>query len=556
MDSGLISDMFFAAPELWYAVLAAFVFLIGMLFAAYVRLLKLRRKNYFIRRDCDRYAETLYAGKDGYFAFIYPDDRVNDVAEASEHCSRRLAVLLNLPSGTATSFAEVLKSFYKDDADKILKYTALLREDGVSFEDRFDLKSGRKLILNGVRINGADGSLYSDVIWFRDISIFARRIDILQNEKQTAEKKEEELKRLLDNLPCPVWMRSPSLEIITANRKYYEYAGANGEIGGENISDLAEQARDANKPRHKHIYLNKDGERRCFEVTETPFLYAGDLEKIATVGLMTDISNLDNLRRNLKQNQNAHLEILAALGTAIAVFDADCRLAFYNQAFVRLWQLDENWLEEHPVYGMFLDYLRERRLLPEVPDYPHFRGEEQKVFSTLTAPAEDLLHLPDGRSLRRIRAPHLKGGLIFAFEDITDRLTAKREYNSLASVQREILNNIEEAVLIFASNGRLQFYNQAYVNLWDADEIMLQKEPSFAEILETQRKFFNRVSNWEELKKDIINHLFSSATEAFSLNRGDGVVVTCFSSLLSNESIMVLMHKTSPIIFDKIAKNI
>ena len=97
---------------------------------------------------------------------------------------------------------------------------------------------------------------------------------------------------------------------------------------------------------------------------------------------------------------------------------------------------------------MFLDYLRERRLLPEVPDYPHFRGEEQKVFSTLTAPAEDLLHLPDGRSLRRIRAPHLKGGLIFAFEDITDRLTAKREYNSLASVQREILNNIEEAVYL------------------------------------------------------------------------------------------------------------
>ena len=53
-------------------------------------------------------------------------------------------------------------------------------------------------------------------------------------------------------------------------------------------------------------------------------------------------------------------------------------------------------------------------------------------------------------------------------------------------------------MLIFASNGRLQFYNQAYVNLWDADEIMLQKEPSFAEILETQKSFFSRVSDWED----------------------------------------------------------
>lgn len=111
------------------------------------------------------------------------------------------------------------------------------------------------------------------------------------------------------------------------------------------------------------------------------------------------------------------------------------------------------------------------------------------MFAAVTAPGEDLLHLPDGRSLRRIRAPHLKGGLIFAYEDITDRLTARREYNALMNVQQEILNSIEEAVLIFASNGRLQFYNQAYVNLWDADEIMLQKEPSFAEILETQKTF-------------------------------------------------------------------
>lgn len=78
--------------------------------------------------------------------------------------------------------------------------------------------------------------------------------------------------------------------------------------------------------------------------------------------------------------------------------------------------------------------------------------------------------------------------------------------------------------------GGCNFYNQAYVNLWDADEIMLQKEPSFAEILETQKTFFSRVSDWEELKKDILNHIFSSATEAFSLNRGDGVRVECFSS--------------------------
>ena len=115
-----------------------------------------------------------------------------------------------------------------------------------------------------------------------------------------------------------------------------------------------------------------------------PFHYEQNLDRIATVGAMIDVSNLDNLRRNLKQNQNAHLEILASLGTAIAVFDAEYKLVFYNQAFVRLWQLEDNWPEEHPSYGAFLDYLRERRLLPEVPDYPYFRSEEHKMFAAVT----------------------------------------------------------------------------------------------------------------------------------------------------------------------------
>ena len=233
MNSSLLSDMFFAAPELWYSVFAVFAALIFWGAAEYVRLLQEKRRNYFIRRDRDRYEETLYACRDGYFAFIYPDDRVNDAASGiSERCSRRLAVLLNLDGGVETPFAEVLRSFYKDDADKIAKYVALLKEDGVSFEDRFDLKNGRKLILNGVRISGADGSVYSDVVWFRDISYIAVKIDALQNEKQEAERRERDLRDLVDNLPYPVWMRTPDSEIKTVNRKYREYAGAGGELGG------------------------------------------------------------------------------------------------------------------------------------------------------------------------------------------------------------------------------------------------------------------------------------------------------------------------------------
>lgn len=78
MNEALLIDMFYAAPELWYTLglgLAVLLFLMG---AQGINILKLRQKNYFLNRDRERYAETLYASKDGYFAFIYPDEKVND----------------------------------------------------------------------------------------------------------------------------------------------------------------------------------------------------------------------------------------------------------------------------------------------------------------------------------------------------------------------------------------------------------------------------------------------------------------------------------------------
>lgn len=82
----------------------------------------------------------------------------------------------------------------------------------------------------------------------------------------------------------------------------------------------------------------------------------------------------------------------------------------------------------------------------------------------------------------------------------TDWLQAG-EYNSFMNAQQEILDNMEEAVLIFEENGRLKLYNKSYTELWNADETMLSGEPTFSELLDMQRSFFDNEVNWSELKK-------------------------------------------------------
>ena len=58
-----------------------------------------------------------------------------------------------------------------------------------------------------------------------------------------------------------------------------------------------------------------------------------------------------------------------------------------------------------------------------------------------------------------------------------------------------------------------------------------------------QKKFFNKVDDWESLKNDIINHLLSFTTKTFILNRDDIDQVEVMSKNLSDGSIMITYKK-------------
>lgn len=557
-DFNLLSDMYYAAPEIWYVLAAIFVILFLVILFELFRILKLKQKNYFLNRDRERYAETLYASRDGYFAFIYPDQKVNDPRRnIVERCSRRLAVIMNLPNGTKSSFEDILKNFYKDDIKKIQKYVGLLKDEGVSFDDEFMLKTANKYLrLVGTRINGIDGNIYCDMIWFRDVSFEVNKISSLENDKDNTCFQLAQLQDMLDNLPFPVWLRNDKLKIINCNKKFVELCGGqtkekifNDEIeitgiSGESISkNLAKMAHTINRGKKATVSIIKNGERLVMEAFETPFHAEESLDKIFTAGTLIDVSELDELKRNLKVHQNAQLEILGTLGTAFAVFDQHLKLAFHNQSFARLWQLDDAWFEQEPSYAAFLDTIREKRLLPEVPDYVMFKNEEQKKFSQIIEPQKDMLHLPNGKTLRRLRAAYPTGGLIFAYEDITDRLATTSAYNALLSVQKEMLENLFDAVLIFGSNGRLNFYNESYIKLWKAQKNFLAQEPNLEEILDSQRSFFSEKENWKDLKKEMTTHLLSMTTKSFIVNRNDGNDVEVASKNLSDGSLMITYKK-------------
>ena len=68
IDVQLLTDMYYAAPELWYLLAGAVLALVTVIVWEAVKILRLRQKNYFLNRDRERYAETLYASRDGYLS--------------------------------------------------------------------------------------------------------------------------------------------------------------------------------------------------------------------------------------------------------------------------------------------------------------------------------------------------------------------------------------------------------------------------------------------------------------------------------------------------------
>lgn len=516
-----------------------------------IKIYKQKCKIYFIKRDRERCNELLFTAKDGYVCFVYPDQKVKDPRKTViERCSRRLAVMFGLKNGTASSFEDVADSFYKEDARILKKYVTMLKQEGHAFEDVLTLKGHHRYVcVYGSRVQSRDNDLYCDVVWFKDISDEARKMAELESKKEAVLNSLKQFENMVDGLNYPLWLRDENLNIIAVNKKYVEYSGLNGksevveknvELGngkGENVALAAAKEAQKTKKMQKAAYSTVyNGKIYNFEVQENPYFIGEILDKIGTVGYLNDVTELEKAKRNFKINQNNHLDILSALGTAIAIYDNKTKLFFFNTSFKSLWNLETAFLETTPTYLQFLETVRENKMLPPVPDFKLYKDDEQSVFNNLLEPKEDLLHLSDGRTVRRLRAPH-PNGVIFAYEDVSDRLATMRRLNELTAMQQNILDNLTDSVVIFGANRRLKFYNKAYMKLWVIDVHKMQDEPKLEQIMEYQKLFFSNIDDWVAFKESMSDNITNG--RKFSLSRDDDVKIDVSPQVFYDGSIMI-----------------
>jgi signal transduction histidine kinase len=309
------------------------------------------------------------------------------------------------------------------------------------------------------------------------------------------------LAAFIDLRPEPAWIARADGVPAFANRAWVRAAGADsldaaraqGLTFDKASDDLAREVARTGAPREVVRRATVEGRRRAFRLTASPLEGGG-------VGVWAeDVTGSEDAADALRRQAEAQDQTLNHMREGVAIFAADKRLQFNNTAFADLWALEPAWLADRPSHGELLDRLRQRRRLPERADYAKWKADELTAYESLSS-AEDLWRLPDGRTLKVVRQPHLGGGLLLLFSDVTDELKLKAEFNALIQVQQATLDKLTDAVAVFGSDGRLKLHNEAFARFWNVTDAQLTAATDFEGVVELCLPRLHDRRFWRDLK--------------------------------------------------------
>ncbi len=408
------------------------------------------------------------------------------------------------------------------DAERLVER---LRSRGEGFNVMVRTRAGGYVEMDGRTVGGRAA------LRIRDLAGQSAELAAFHDRHKTLSREAEALRTALEALPVPVWLRGRDQALSFANRACLAAAGA------ESLEDLVtrqsplfgaamaeiERTRRERGSGEGRVLVRQDGERRIYAAHE-------ENTALGSVGFALDVTELEAARQERERQEKAHAWTLDKVATAVAVFDADRRLAFHNKAFRDLWPLPEGFLSERPSLGELLDRLRSARRLPEQADYRQWHrkmvaGEEtaEGVGAAISKPA--VWHLPDGQILRVVRSPNADGGVTFLFEDLTRTLDLETRFVALTHVQHETLDSLAEAIAVFGSDGRLKFHNPAFAGMWRLDPGALEGEPHIETLIGWTHPLYDVEEDWNELKAAVTGLADQRQPVTLRMNRPDGTVI-------------------------------
>ena len=385
-----------------------------------------------------------------------------------------------------------------DSAARLEAAIAALREDGNQFNISLETVKESMFEAQG-RVSGGHA-----FVRFLPLDSMRSELARLEAEHDRLGRRFSLLDALLEKLPEAFWVSGRDGKLVYANPAYAKAVDL----------DDPERAIEENRPlfdsKERQIIQSALDEDSHFH-GQLPAVVAGDRRMMeascaanenGTAGIAIDRSDVDAVRATLKHTIASHEQTFDHLATAIAIFDSQQKLQFHNSAFQQLWELSAADLEDHPSNSDLLEMLRSNRKLPETPDWRKWKESLLSTYQS-TDTKDDSWHLPDGRTLRVIINPQNQGGTSWVFENVTEELALRSNYNSLMRMQGETLDHLTEAVAVFGSDGKVRLTNPAFLTLWGVEKPEDIEGQHVNELSARIEPYLDDPEKWEHLRLEI-----------------------------------------------------
>src|ERR1700726_2516936 len=408
-----------------------------------------------------------------------------------------------------------------------------LREAGEGFLLNLTTSNGRIIEAMGRAIGG------QAIVRIRELGGVRRELAESNLRYKTLLEETGLLRDFAAAVPWPIWAKGPQGDLRYANSAYANATEATGvadalqrnlELLESDQREDVSRALNGNAAFAARLPIVVGGERRIYDVHAL---------KVSggSAGIAIDASEATALRESLVRMAEAHRRTLDQLSSGVAVFDGQRRLAFYNDSYRRLWDLDRAFLDSNPDDSSVLDRLRAARKLPEQPDFRAWKVKLHEAYRAVD-PEKDTWYLPDGRAVSVVTTPNPEGGVTYLFDDVTESLELARRFDGLIRVQRETLDNLAEAVAVFGSNGRAQLFNPAFAKMWKLSAEAMQEQPHIETVEAWCRPLFDDASTWQTLR-EAITAIENRVEVPLKLERKDGSVLDCMTMPLPDGATML-----------------
>lgn len=357
------------------------------------------------------------------------------------------------------------------------------------------------------------GNYYSSVINILGLE-YSLKLSI-NREKQVylftldskAEKPQEnkDLEAILDSIPIYIWQKDKNLKITYCNKPYADALESTKENVIKNNIKLIPQSKNSvyvdhslylTKPKKltEHVIIN--GSRRLVSIEESPFL-----DKDKSTGIAFDITEREELEKDYKNYKKQTEYALDNISIPIAIFDKDTTLVFANQALIKLFSIEKLDTYENCKFADIVDYILSNNSILEAENISKYKN----LFQTIIEPYHATFQLSNGKVLNVTITPNDSGGLIFIFEDVSDKITLEREVKSISSIQNETLKYLSEGIIIFGADNKIKLTNQIVNNLLDIPEQQTSQNISILDFFKSAKKLFNSKIELETWISKLVN---------------------------------------------------